>query len=187
MIDQLALMGLAMLIMFVGCVVGIAVKNSVSQIIVVIVTIGALALVPLNCHAMSFQRAKALFSHLENVSGYHVHLALDPDLDFNAWTDSPYQITITQGLLNFCNDAQILSVMGHELGHLDREDYRKNEGSYFQELNADVTGLIYCQRLGYTKKQCISFMYKARKADGEDSGDGVHPGWTQRIHNAQGH
>jgi predicted Zn-dependent protease len=136
---------------------------------------------PALSNAMTFTRAKALFSHLENSSGYHVQLKLSPELEINAWTSSPYAITITQGLLNFCNDAQIISVMGHELGHIDKQDYRKDKGGYSQEVRADLTGTYYCKKLGYSKKQCMSFMYKIRKAKGEEVGDGVHPGWTIRI------
>lgn len=140
-----------------------------------------------NCHAMTFKHAKELFAKLQNKSGYHVVLYLDPDKDFNAWTTSPYAITITQGLLDFCDDAQMISTMGHELGHIDHQDYRTDESSFSQEMNADLSGEYYCLKMGYSKKQCISFMYKARKTDGEDGGDGEHPGWTQRIRNIHKH
>jgi len=157
------------------------------QIIIAIITAIVLIGGPVRCNAMSFQRAKVLLSHLQNVSGYHVQLVLDPDTYVNAQVSNPYTITITQGLLDFCNDAQIVVVMGHELGHIDRQDYRRSKSSFFQEMNADVTGMLYCQKLGYSIKQCSSFMYKARKTFGESSGDGEHPGWTQRIYNIHRH
>lgn len=168
--------------------IGMAIAFVTSSFFIrLVVIVGAALVLAHAAHAMTFQRAKALFSHLENTSGYHVQLLLDPDPDFNAWTNSPYSITITQGLLDFCNDAQIISVMGHELGHIDHQDYRKDNSSYDQEMKADLNGDYYCRKMGYSKKQCISFMYKARKTDGEDEGDGEHPGWTQRIRNVHKH
>ncbi len=144
-----------------------------------------LLLVSVPCSSMTFQRAKNLFSHLQNTSGYHVKLILDDALYINAWTSSPYAITITQGLLNSCDDAQLISVMGHEIGHINHQDYRKPEGSFFDEMNADVNGIVYCHKLGYSKKQCLSFLVKAQKMFGDGSDDGVHPNWSVRIKNAQ--
>jgi hypothetical protein len=147
----------------------------------------SLVIICSNSHAMSFQRAKNLFSHLENVSGYHVQLKLDPDSDFNAWTSSPYSITITQGLLNFCNDAQMISVMGHELGHIDHQDFRKHKSSFNAEMLADLNGDYYCNKMNYSKKDCISYLRKALKTEGEGGGDGIHPSWSQRINNILKH
>ena len=138
------------------------------------------------CQAMGFDRAKALFSHLSNKSGYHVELKLDEENYINAWVDSPYRVTITQGLLNSSTDAEILLVMGHELGHIDRQHYRSKHGSYKQEMDADVTGYYYCRQLKYSKSKCISFMYKMKKQFGNGTEDGVHPDWNTRIKNVLG-
>ncbi len=151
-----------------------------------IITIGMLVFSCV-CNSMSFQHAKNLFSHLENVSGYHVKLILNDASYVNAWISSPYSVTITQGLLNVCNDAQMIYVMGHEVGHINHQDYRKLKGSYYDEMNADVNGVVYCQSLGYTKKQCLSFLFKAKKMFGDVTHDGVHPKWSVRIKNAQKH
>lgn len=145
-----------------------------------------MSVLPLYTSAMTFQHAKELFAKLQNTSGYHVRLYLDPSEDFNAWTSSPYAITITQGLLDFCNDAQLISVMGHELGHIDHQDYRKTDIKHNDELQADLDGVYYCRKMGYSRKQCLSFMYKAYKVDG-NSGDREHPGWLERIRNVNKH
>lgn len=138
----------------------------------------------LQSEAMTFQRAKNLFSHLCNISGYHVELKLDNATYVNAWVDSPYRVTITQGLLDFCSDAEIVAVMGHEIGHIDRQHYRTVSGSFKQEMDADITGYYYCKKLNYSKQKCVEFMYHIKSIYGNGSGeDGEHPPWTQRIDN----
>lgn len=140
-----------------------------------------LGLLSVNCHAMNFERAQALFSHLANASGYHVQLKLSKARYINAWISNPYKVTITQGLLDSATDAELILVMGHELGHIDRQHYRIKYGSYKQETDADATGYYYCRKLSFSKKQCLSFMYKMKKQERNETYDGVHPSWSARI------
>jgi hypothetical protein len=184
MIDQISLIGLAMLVMFLGCICAIASKDFMLQIAAVILTIAVLALIPLNCHAVSFQRAKVLFSHLQNVSGHHVKLVLLRDKEINAYSVSPYVILVTQGLLDFCCDSEIVAVLGHELGHVANQDYRRPEGAVKEEVSADLVGDYYCRKLGYSNRQCLKFMRHIRKIGGE-MGDDVHPTWSKRIKNLE--
>ncbi len=129
--------------------------------------------------SISFQHAKELFAKLGNSTGYHLVLGLNKGLYINAYTNN-YNITVTQGLLNFCKtDNELILVLGHELGHWARQDPRQTTLPIDMESKADAYGNYFCNKLGY--KECLKFMYRIRARNGEGGGDGVHPGWSGRI------
>lgn len=133
--------------------------------------------------SMTFQHAKALFSHLQNKTGRHVILKLDKDKDINAYS-TPYAIYIQQGMLDFVNkDSEMMLVLGHELTHFVYGDPKPpNIPQAFYELRADKQGYKWCKALGYNK--CLDFMKRMHKL-GHDYGNGVHPSWTYRIKHAK--
>lgn len=131
--------------------------------------------------SVSFKRAIRVFSKVQNVSGYHVMLNYSEKTVSNAYC-SYDGITITQGMLNDLEtDAELASVLGHEMGHFASKDVL-HKSSEFTELRADKLGHNWCTKL-YSTNKCLRFLYNMRVKYGEEGGDGVHPTWTVRINN----
>jgi len=62
-----------------------------------------------------------------------------------------HSVVVTTGLLNFVNNKhELASIIGHEIAHLELGHNRTKEHSYLDEYHADMLGLYYVRRAGYS-------------------------------------
>ncbi len=128
--------------------------------------------------SVTFTQAKQEFAKIQNISGVHAVLRVDPSLIVNAYSTTN-GIWITQGMLEFGTKPEIAWVLAHELTHFKYVDAR-NSPNKFYELRADKEGYYYCRKK-YIKKQCLRFILHAKKVYGDEGKDGVHPSWSYRY------
>jgi predicted Zn-dependent protease len=156
-------------------------KKSISALI-----IGCALFSPLcNAHVSKAEAIK-MFNKLVKIAKIknHPSLKFNNEKDFNGFTNGS-RILITAGMLKLTNKAELAGVLGHEITHWKHNDYY-SPGSMYNELRADREGLYLAEQAGYNHCDIIQFMAKARSKDGEDDGDGVHPGWTYRYNTLRG-
>lgn len=133
--------------------------------------------------SVTYQQARKVFAKVSNATGYHLILGYDSGLNSNAWAQDGV-VVINQGMLNDVkNEAEVATVLGHEIAHYVRGDYRGNN-STLAELEADRIGVKYCQKAGYGN--CYSWFYTAIKKYGSLS-DSVHPTWAIRLKYVRSH
>lgn len=130
--------------------------------------------------SVAFKQAKDVHREVQNISGVHVLLKLDPSMEINAYA-TPYAVYITQGMLNFINTrAQLMSLLGHEVSHFNNKDPVKHQSGREEESRSDKEGYYYCRKGGSTKHQCISLFKKMLKKIGNIE-DEEHPSIKERI------
>ena len=71
---------------------------------------------------------------------------INPDESFNAFCSLGHNVSVNTGMFNLvANDAEIAVVLGHEMGHGQKEHVRKSlKGS----LNASILGSIVAEATG---------------------------------------
>lgn len=157
-----------------------------------------------------YSRLKKIFERVHKVTHFRNEkwkVVLLPGKDFNAFVNGGTYVFVHLGLMEFCNDAEVASVIGHEIGHVtanhgfEKQTYiiaaalagaknLKKEGytegfNRNQEAEADKIGAMYSALAGYDPEAGSSVWVKMMRERGDDvaSLTLTHPMNEQRARN----
>ncbi len=153
-----------------------------------------------------YRRLKKVFERVHKVSHFRNEkwtVVLLPDKDFQAFVTGGTYVFANLGFMEFCSDAEVAAVIGHEIGHItanhpfEGNSYLlaatlagaknlKKEGyaegfSRNQEAEADKIGIMYMALAGFNPEKSSGFW--KRLTDGQASMTRTHPMHEQRARN----
>lgn len=156
-----------------------------------------------------YRRLKRIFERIHKVSHFRNEkwtVVLLPDKQFNAFVTGGTYVFANLGFMEFCNDAEVAAVIGHEIGHItanhsfekssymlaatlaDAKNLKKTgyaEGfNRNQEAEADKIGVLYTALAGYDPK-AASRVWVRLMQQGRDKAylTRTHPMNEQRARN----
>lgn len=89
------------------------------------------------------QRLKKLTGHITDVDGMKVNFAVYEVIDINAFASGDGSIRVFAGLMDVMDDAELMAIIGHEIGHIvntDVKDAMKN--AYLRSAAVNAAGSV---------------------------------------------